>query len=54
MCKPCRYYISCPATRILAQPTTITGSIGVIGGKFNVAGGLNQVRHCAQTTMCIN
>jgi len=25
------YYISCPAHRIFAQPTTLTGSIGVIG-----------------------
>lgn len=25
------YYISCPARRIFAQPTTITGSIGVLG-----------------------
>lgn len=25
------YYISCPATRILADPTTITGSIGIFG-----------------------
>jgi protease-4 len=27
------YYISCPADVILAQPSTITGSIGVVGGK---------------------
>ena len=25
------YYISCPARRIFAQPTTLTGSIGVLG-----------------------
>jgi len=25
------YYIACPARRIVAQPTTITGSIGVLG-----------------------
>ncbi len=25
------YYIACPAARIFAQPTTITGSIGVLG-----------------------
>ena len=24
------YYISAPATRIVAQPTTVTGSIGVV------------------------
>ncbi|NWG12849.1 MAG: S49 family peptidase [Acidobacteria bacterium] len=28
------YYISVPASRIIAEPTTITGSIGVLGGKF--------------------
>ncbi|HEV2363024.1 MAG TPA: S49 family peptidase [Caulobacteraceae bacterium] len=28
------YWISAPATRIIAEPTTLTGSIGVFGGKF--------------------
>ncbi len=32
------YYISAKADWIVAQPTTITGSIGVLGGKFNLAG----------------
>lgn len=32
------YYISAGATRILAQPTTITGSIGVIGGMPKLTG----------------
>jgi len=32
------YYISMPADRIVALPTTITGSIGVFGGKMNLAG----------------
>jgi protease IV len=27
------YYIACPADVIVAQPSTITGSIGVVGGK---------------------
>ena len=31
------YYISCPADVIVAQPGTITGSIGVLGGKVVVA-----------------
>jgi protease-4 len=30
------YYIACPADVIVALPATITGSIGVIGGKFVV------------------
>ena len=30
------YYISLPANRILAHPTTITGSIGVIMGSVNI------------------
>jgi len=30
------YYVSLPADRILAHPTTITGSIGVIMGSINV------------------
>jgi len=28
------YYVSAPASRIVARPTTLTGSIGVWGGKF--------------------
>ncbi|MBI2193828.1 MAG: signal peptide peptidase SppA [Planctomycetes bacterium] len=30
------YYIAMPARAIVAYPTTITGSIGVLGGKFNL------------------
>jgi protease IV len=33
------YYIAMPAQVILAQPSTLTGSIGVVGGKF-VTGGV--------------
>ena len=33
------YYIACPATKIVANPTTITGSIGVFGILFNAAKG---------------
>lgn len=41
------YYVSCGASRIVAQPTTITGSIGVISGKLTARGlygrlGLNR------------
>jgi protease-4 len=32
------YYISVAANSIIAQPSTVTGSIGVYGGKFNVLG----------------
>jgi len=32
------YYISMPARRIVSQPSTITGSIGVIFGKFDLSG----------------
>lgn len=28
------YFVAAPASRIVAQPGTITGSIGVVGGKF--------------------
>jgi protease IV len=31
------YLISIPAAKIIAEPGTITGSIGVLGGKFNVS-----------------
>ena len=36
------YYISMGADRIFAEPTTITGSIGVFGGKMNLAGLFEQ------------
>jgi protease-4 len=32
------YYIAMPAHAIVAQPGTLTGSIGVVGGKFVTAG----------------
>lgn len=31
------YWIATPAAKIFAEPATVTGSIGVLGGKFNVA-----------------
>ncbi len=31
------YYVACPADRIVALPSTLTGSIGVLGGKFVTA-----------------
>jgi len=32
------YYLACAGDCIVASPSTITGSIGVFGGKFNLAG----------------
>ena len=32
------YYIATAARKVLAAPSTLTGSIGVIGGKLNLAG----------------
>ncbi len=32
------YWISAAGTKIVAQPATLTGSIGAFGGKFNLAG----------------
>ncbi len=37
------YYISAPADWIVAQPTTLTGSIGVFGGKLNLAGTYEKI-----------
>lgn len=37
------YHIAYPATKIVADPMTITGSIGSISGKFNVAGMYNKL-----------
>jgi protease-4 len=37
------YYIACPADVIVAQPATITGSIGVLGGKVVVSELMDRV-----------
>jgi protease-4 len=37
------YYLSVAASSIVAQPSTITGSIGVYGGKLNVLGLYHKV-----------
>ena len=37
------YYISMGSSRIFAEPGTITGSIGVFGGKMNLAGAYEKV-----------
>jgi protease-4 len=37
------YFISCPADVIVAQPTTLTGSIGVLGGKAVTTGLMDKV-----------
>jgi len=37
------YYISANATKIFAQPNTLTGSIGVVGGKMVLGGMLKSV-----------
>lgn len=37
------YYISCAASKIIAEPTTLTGSIGVFGIFPNMAGLLSKV-----------
>ncbi len=36
------YYMACGATRIVAEPTSIVGSIGVLGGKIAVAPALGR------------
>ncbi|MEK7661080.1 MAG: signal peptide peptidase SppA [Pseudomonadota bacterium] len=36
------YYVAAPANRIVAMPSTITGSIGVLGGKLAVNDALNR------------
>lgn len=37
------YYIAAPADWIVAQPGTLTGSIGVFGGKFDLSGGYEKL-----------
>jgi protease IV len=38
------YYVSTPASRIIAQPTTLTGSIGIWGGKIVTQGLYDKVK----------
>ncbi len=37
------YYVSCAADKIVAQPTSLVGSIGVIFETFNVQGTMNKI-----------
>lgn len=37
------YYLACTANRIIAEPTSIVGSIGVVGGKFAFGPALENV-----------
>src|SRR6185437_164729 len=37
------YYVSCAADKIVAQPTSIVGSIGVIFETFNISGTMNKI-----------
>ena len=43
VCASGAYYVSCAADRIMAQPTTVVGSIGVIFNTFNLTGTLNKI-----------
>ena len=38
------YFVAAPAAAIVAEPGTITGSIGVFGGKFLLEGSAEQDR----------
>ena len=38
------YYVAAAGTRIIARPTTVTGSIGVWGGKFVLGGLFDKIR----------
>ncbi len=37
------YYLAAPASRIVALPGTLTGSIGVLAGKLDASGGLERI-----------
>ena len=37
------YWVSTPASLIIAEPGTITGSIGVLGGKFNLGAATQKI-----------
>ena len=37
------YYIACGATKVFASANTLTGSIGVVGGKLAIAGAMEKI-----------
>ncbi len=43
------YYLSCAGTKIVAEPTSIVGSIGVVGGKLSFGKALEEVGIHAET-----
>jgi protease-4 len=43
------YYIAAPASKIVAQPATLTGSIGVLAGKFVIADLLDKLGITSET-----
>ncbi len=43
------YYLACAGDRIFAEPTSILGSIGVVGGKLVIGGALEAVGIHAET-----
>ncbi|MBI5536880.1 MAG: signal peptide peptidase SppA [Deltaproteobacteria bacterium] len=43
------YYLACTGTRVFAEPSSIVGSIGVVGGKFAFGRGLEHVGVHAET-----
>jgi protease-4 len=43
------YYLACAGTKILAEPTSIVGSIGVVGGKLAVGRALEELGVHAET-----
>lgn len=43
------YYLACAGTQVLAEPTSIIGSIGVVSGKFAVGKALAQIGINAET-----
>ncbi len=43
------YYLACAGTKIVAEPTSIVGSIGVVGGKLAVGKALDELGVHAET-----
>jgi protease-4 len=43
------YYLACAANKIVVEPTSIVGSIGVVGGKFAMGKALEEIGVHAET-----
>ncbi len=47
------FWVSTPAASVFADPGTLTGSIGVLGGKFNISGAATELASTAAKSFAV-